>query len=59
MPAAERLLILAALDQFRGDKRKTAAALEISLNTLYTRLKEYKAPLTSGRPALSAWPACA
>ena len=42
MPAAERLLILATLDQFQGDKRKTAAALQISLNTLYTRLKEYK-----------------
>jgi len=43
MPAAERLLILATLDQFQGDKKKTAAALQISLNTLYARLKEYKA----------------
>jgi two-component system, NtrC family, response regulator AtoC len=43
MPEAERLLILATLDQFQGDKRKTASALQISLNTLYTRLKEYKA----------------
>jgi DNA-binding NtrC family response regulator len=43
MPAAERMLILATLEQFQGDKRKTASALQISLNTLYTRLKEYKA----------------
>ena len=40
---AERLLILATLDQFEGDKKRAAAALHISLNTLYTRLNEYKA----------------
>jgi DNA-binding NtrC family response regulator len=39
---AERRLILAALDQFEGDKKKVAAALQISLNTLYARLNEYK-----------------
>jgi len=39
---AERLLILATLDRFEGDKRKVASALQISLNTLYSRLHEYK-----------------
>ena len=39
---AERLLILATLDKFEGDKKKVAAALHISLNTLYSRLNEYK-----------------
>ena len=40
---AERQLILATLDQAGGDKRKAASVLHISVNTLYTRLKEYKA----------------
>ena len=40
---AERLLILATLDQFEGDKRKVASALKISLKTLYARLSGYKA----------------
>jgi DNA-binding NtrC family response regulator len=40
---AERRLILAALDQFDGDKKKVASALQISVATLYTRLNEYKA----------------
>ena len=40
---AERRLILAALDQFDGDKKKVASALRISVATLYTRLLEYKA----------------
>jgi DNA-binding NtrC family response regulator len=40
---AERLLILATLDEFEGDKKRVAAALHISLNTLYSRLNEYKA----------------
>ena len=39
---AERRLILAALDQFEGDKKKVASALQISVATLYTRLNEYK-----------------
>ena len=39
---AERRLILAALDQFDGDKKKVASALQISVATLYTRLNEYK-----------------
>jgi DNA-binding NtrC family response regulator len=40
---AERRLILAALDHFGGDKRRTAQALEISVKTLYNRLREYRA----------------
>jgi transcriptional regulator with PAS, ATPase and Fis domain len=40
---AERRLILAALEEFDGDKKKVAAALKISLNTLYARLNAYKA----------------
>jgi DNA-binding NtrC family response regulator len=39
---AERRLILATLDHFQGNKRQAAAALQISLNTLYSRLREYK-----------------
>jgi two-component system, NtrC family, response regulator HydG len=39
---AERRLILAALDQFDGDKKAVASALQISVATLYTRLNEYK-----------------
>jgi two-component system, NtrC family, response regulator AtoC len=39
----ERRLILATLDQCAGDKKKAADILEISLKTLYNRLKEYKA----------------
>ncbi|HUG53183.1 MAG TPA: sigma-54 dependent transcriptional regulator [Vicinamibacteria bacterium] len=42
LAAAERRLILAALERFEGDKKKVAAALQISLNTLYNRLNEYK-----------------
>ena len=40
---AERRLILATLEQFEGDKKKVADVLEISLKTLYNRLREYKA----------------
>jgi two-component system, NtrC family, response regulator HydG len=40
---AERQFILATLAQFAGDKQKVAAALKISLSTLYSRLNEYKA----------------
>jgi DNA-binding NtrC family response regulator len=37
----ERRMILAALDQFEGDKKKVADVLQISLKTLYNRLREY------------------
>jgi two-component system response regulator AtoC len=39
---AERHLILATLDHYGGDKRKTADVLGISLKTLYNRLNVYK-----------------
>jgi len=40
---AERKLILATLDRFRGNRRETADALGISLRTLYNRLGDYSA----------------
>jgi two-component system, NtrC family, response regulator HydG len=39
---SERELILATLEHFEGDKKRAAAMLKISLNTLYSRLREYK-----------------
>jgi two-component system response regulator HydG len=39
---AERHLIFASLAHFGGDKRKTAAALGVSLRTLYNRLRAYR-----------------
>jgi two-component system response regulator AtoC len=39
---AERHLILATLDHYGGDKKKTAEVLGISLKTLYNRLNVYK-----------------
>jgi DNA-binding NtrC family response regulator len=44
----ERREILARLEKFSGDKRRTAASLGISLKTLYNRLNVY-----GGRPATS------
>ena len=38
---AERRLILATLEHYAGDRRKTAAALDVSVRTLYTRLRDY------------------
>jgi DNA-binding NtrC family response regulator len=38
----ERQTILATLGHFGGDKKKVAAALKISMRTLYARLREYK-----------------
>jgi two-component system response regulator AtoC len=37
----EKRLILASLDFFEGDRRRTAEALGISTKTVYNRLKEY------------------
>ena len=39
----ERWLILATLEQLKGDKKGTAQTLGIGLKTLYTRLKVYQA----------------
>jgi DNA-binding NtrC family response regulator len=41
MAEAERRLILATLEHFHQQKERTAAALGVSLKTLYNRLKEY------------------
>ncbi len=41
--AAEKSLILATLDRYRGDKHKAARVLGISVKTLYTRLAVYSA----------------
>ena len=43
MAEAERMLMLATLRHFNHHKERTAAALGISLKTLYNRLKEYAA----------------
>jgi DNA-binding NtrC family response regulator len=39
---AERRLILATLAECQGDKKRAADVLQISLKTLYNRLKEYQ-----------------
>ncbi len=39
---AERRLILATLDHFSGDKKKTSETLHVSLKTLYNRLNAYR-----------------
>jgi len=39
----ERRVILATLDHFGGDKKKTAEALKISVKKIYNRLREYRA----------------
>ena len=44
----EKRLILATLDHFDGDKKKTARALGISLKTLYNRLNVYRAESEAG-----------
>ncbi|UXY15126.1 sigma-54 dependent transcriptional regulator [Chitiniphilus purpureus] len=41
LPDVERRMIIATLDKFAGNKRKTAEALGVSLKTLYNRLNEY------------------
>ncbi|HWT54962.1 MAG TPA: sigma-54 dependent transcriptional regulator [Rhodocyclaceae bacterium] len=45
---AERQLIFATLEHFRGDKRRAADALGISLKTIYNRLNHYLAAGRSG-----------
>jgi two-component system response regulator AtoC len=40
---ADRRLILATLNEFGNDKKKTAEVLGISLKTLYNRINDYKA----------------
>ncbi|HLL11013.1 MAG TPA: helix-turn-helix domain-containing protein, partial [Rubrivivax sp.] len=38
---SERLVILANLEFFKGNKERTAATLGISMKTLYNRLRDY------------------
>ncbi|HEX6201482.1 MAG TPA: helix-turn-helix domain-containing protein, partial [Thermoanaerobaculia bacterium] len=38
----ERRLIMATLDEYGGNKKKTADVLGVSLKTLYNRLNAYK-----------------
>lgn len=38
----EKDLILATMEQFKGDKKAAASSLGVSLKTLYNRLKEYE-----------------
>lgn len=38
---AQRVMILATLEHFRGDKRQAAKTLGVSLKTLYNRLDLY------------------
>lgn len=45
----EKDLILATMEQFKGDKKAAASSLGVSLKTLYNRLKEYE-----GEPAADA-----
>ncbi|HSF15829.1 MAG TPA: sigma-54 dependent transcriptional regulator [Vicinamibacteria bacterium] len=42
MAEMERRLILATLERFEGDRKKAADVLQISVKTLYNRLREYK-----------------
>lgn len=46
---AERRLILATLRHFRGDKRRAAATLGVSLKTIYNRLQRYSVGAESGQ----------
>jgi two-component system, NtrC family, response regulator AtoC len=48
---SERALILATLHHYKGQKERTAAALGISLKTLYNRLKAYAASDDDGAAA--------
>ena len=41
LAAAQKQLILATLEHYGNHKERTAAALGVSLKTLYNRLKEY------------------
>jgi two-component system response regulator AtoC len=50
----EKALIVATLEHFDQDKRRTAQALGISLKTLYNRLKRYgRGRSVNGRPPLA------
>ena len=50
LAAAESQLILATLQHFNNHKERTAAALGVSLKTLYNRLKEYSSDKAGAEP---------
>ena len=50
----ERMLILATLARFEGDKKRTAETLGISLKTLYNRLAVYQAGSLAGESLSTA-----
>jgi DNA-binding NtrC family response regulator len=50
----EQQLIIATLDRYRGNKRRAAKALGVSLKTIYNRLNEYS---SEGAPAETEGPA--
>lgn len=52
LAVAERQLIVATLQCFEGNKKKTAETLGISLKTLYNRLTEYRAENMAGNANL-------
>ena len=54
---AERALIMATLDLYRGHKERTAARLGVSLKTVYNRLKEYAPTSVPSRQEGEAAPA--
>ena len=54
LAAVERQVILATLEHFAHHKERTAAALGVSLKTLYNRLKEYS--LTDDEAVTAASP---
>lgn len=49
----ERVALVDALIKCRGDKVRVAAALGISLRTVYRRLDAYGMPLDYGRPVVN------
>ncbi|MGA2552864.1 MAG: sigma-54 dependent transcriptional regulator [Burkholderiaceae bacterium] len=50
---AQREIILATLDHFGGDKKRTAATLGVSLKTLYNRLEAYQTGTASEESSLN------
>lgn len=48
---AQHALIMATLDHYSGDKRRTALALGISPKTLYNRLEQFRKAPNSAEPA--------
>jgi len=54
LETGERMLILATMGRFAGDKKRTAEALGISLKTLYSRLAVYQAGQAGADPGVTS-----